>query len=313
MASDKKPETNMWSGPSHSIYNENIYIDKAAYRQDILGSITFARANNKGGILTADQFQKIESGLQAVMKECAGKVTRDELRMLEARLTIFLQVMAERAEREVDHVMLGHTRSPCGGRLREVEKCVNRSPLGYGALASNPFGIDRDMMAKELGFDGNLLWNSLGAVGDRDFVAETMQLGSMLMMHISRWVEDLIIYSTAEFGFEVRFDSVKTVSDSVQIATGVLATMEIRPDRMHAALDHFMLATDIADYLVRKGVPFCETHHISGRVVPLSEQTNTPMNELTFEQLKSIDARFERDITDCVLEQIKVLREMLND
>lgn len=77
-------------------------------------------------------------------------------------------------------------------RLREVIKRINRSPLGCGALAGNPFGIDRDMMAEELGFEG-ILWNSMGAVADRDFVSETLQWGSMLMQHISRWAEDLII------------------------------------------------------------------------------------------------------------------------
>lgn len=132
--------------------------------------------------------------------------------------------------------------------------------------------------------------------------------------------------------WEAMLDTVKTVSDSMQIATGVLATLAIKPEKMQAALDPFMLATDIADYLVRKGVPFCETHHISGRVVALSEQTDTPMNELTYDQLKSVDARFEKDIAEsfdyersvemrsakggtskeCVLEQIKVLRQILN-
>ncbi|KAI1754877.1 argininosuccinate lyase [Xylaria castorea] len=467
MASDKKPEANMlWGGrfsggldPLMVSYNESIYIDKAAYKQDILGSIAFARANQKGGILTADEFQKIESGLQAVMKEwdddsfkivpgvdedihtanerrlgeiigkeVAGKLhtgrsrneqvacdmrmwLRDELRKIDAHLVTFLQVTAERAEREVDHVMPGYTHLQRAQpvrwshlllshalafaadleRLREVVRRVNRSPLGCGALAGNPFGIDRDMMARELGFEG-LLWNSMGAVADRDFVAETLQWGALLMVHVSRWAEDLIIYSTGEFGFvrladaystgsslmpqkknpdslellrgksgrvlgqmtgfmttlkglpstynkdlqeswENMLDGVKTVSDSVRIATGVLATLEIRPDRMRAALDPFMLATDVADYLVRKGVPFRETHHVSGRVVALSEQTGTPMNELTYEQLRSIDARFEPDIAEyfdydrsvelrsarggtsksCVLEQIKVLREMLNN
>lgn len=71
-------------------------------------------------------------------------------------------------------------------RLREVVRRVNKSPLGCGALAGNPFGIDRDMVAEELGFEG-LLWNSMGGVADRDFVAEFLQWGSMLMQHISRW------------------------------------------------------------------------------------------------------------------------------
>ena len=180
-------------------------------------------------------------------------------------------------------------------RLTEV--MVNRSALGCGALAGNPFDIDRDMMAEELGFE-DLLWNSMGGVADRDFVTETLQWGSMLMQHISRWAEDLIIYFSGEFGFvrladaystgsslmpqkknpdafgagfmmtqkglpstynkdlqesvEPMLDHVKTVSDSIQIANGVLATLAVQPEKMKASLDPFMLATDLADYLVRK-------------------------------------------------------------
>ncbi|KAI1337572.1 L-Aspartase-like protein [Xylariaceae sp. FL0016] len=460
----EKKDNMLWGGrftggldPLMIAYNESIHFDKKLYKQDILGSIAFARANKKGGILTDDEFDKIEKGLRAVMKEweddkftivpgvdedihtanerrlgeiigkdVAGKLhtgrsrneqvacdmrmwLRDELRRIEEHLVVFLRVAADRAEREVEHVMPGYTHLQRAQpirwshwvmsyslafaadleRLREVIARVNKSPLGCGALAGNPFAIDRDMMAAELGFDG-LLWNSMGGVADRDFVAESLQWGSMLMQHVSRWAEDLIIYSTAEFGFvrladaystgsslmpqkknpdslellrgksgrifgqmtgfmttlkglpstynkdlqeswEVMLDSVKTVSDSIQIATGVLATLDIQPAKMKAALDPFMLATDIADYLVRKGVPFRETHHISGRVVALSEKTGTPMNELSYEQLKGVDARFEKDIheyfdyersvemrsakggtsKECVLEQIKVMREML--
>ncbi|KKY37963.1 putative argininosuccinate lyase [Diaporthe ampelina] len=170
-------------------------------------------------------------------------------------------------------------------RLREIRKWVNRSPLGCGALAGNPFGIEREMMAKELGFE-ELLWNSMGVVVDRDFVLETLQWGSFLMQHISRWAEDLIIYSSAE-----------TVGDSIQIAEGVLSLLATQP-KMHAALESFKLATDVAEYLVRKGVPFRETHHISGRCVALSEQTGTRMNELTNEKMKGVDARFEGDIAE---------------
>lgn len=96
-------------------------------------------------------------------------------------------------------------------RLREVIKRVNRSPYGCGALAGNPFNIDREAMAKELGFEG-LLWNSMGGVADRDFVLETLQWGSTLMVHISRWAEDLIIYSSAEFGFVRLADAYSTGS-----------------------------------------------------------------------------------------------------
>ncbi|RDW91476.1 argininosuccinate lyase-like protein [Coleophoma crateriformis] len=334
---------------------------------------------------------------------------REQLRQIESYLIDFLKVIAARAEQEVDYIFPGYTHLQRAQpvrwshwmlsygfqfasdleRLREVIARVNRSPLGCGALAGNPFGIDRAAMAKELGFE-SLLWNSMGAVADRDFVTETMQWGSMLMTHMSRWAEDLIIYSTSEFHFvrladaystgsslmpqkknpdslellrgksgrafgqmaglmmtvkgipstynkdlqesvEPMLDHVKTVGDSIQIACGVLSTLKTDPERMLAALDPFMLATDIADYLVRKGVPFRETHHISGKCVALSEQTGTPMDQLTYEQLKGIDSRFNEDVSaifdyeksvemrsaaggtskKSVEQQIKVLKEML--
>lgn len=129
---------------------------------------------------------------------------------------------------------------------------------------------------------------------------------------------------------EPLLDHVKTVGNSIQIAEGVLSTLATQP-KMRAALDPFMLATEVADYLLRKGVPFRETHHISGRCVALSEQTGTPMNELTYEKMKGVDARFEEDIAEsfdyeksvemraakgstskaCVLEQVKVLTGMI--
>ena len=274
-------------------------------------------------------------------------------------------------------------------RLHECQKRVNKSPLGCGALAGNILNIDRDMMAKELGYDG-ILWNSMNAVGDRDFVTEFLQWGSLFMQHISRLVEDLIIYSTTEFGFisiadcfctgsslmtnkrnpdsceslrgkagrafahmsgfmmtqkglsstrnkdlqeswEPMLDHVKTISDSIQIANGILTTLSIRPERMLAALDPFMLATDLAEKLTVLGVPFRETHHISGRCVAKSEELVIPMNELTLEQLKAIDSRFPGDIMgifryeksieaksakggtnrSSILEQIKILKAML--
>lgn len=438
-------------------YNASIFYDRAFYAQDILGSIAYARANQKTGILTASEFAEIERGLLAVRKEweegtfeikpdidedihtanerrlgeiigkaIAGKLhtgrsrndqvatdmrmwLRDELRTIETYLVDFLKVTVALAERDIEHVMPGYTHLQRAQpvrwshwllshglafaadlqRLRETIKRVNRSPLGCGALAGNPFGIDRAAMAAELGFD-DLIYNSMGGVADRDFVVETTQWGATLMMHMSRWAEDLIIYSTAEFAFvrladaystgsslmpqkknpdslellrgksgrafghmaglmmsvkgipstynkdlqesvEPMLDHVRTVSDSIQIATGVLSTLAIDAARMKAALTPDMLATDVADYLVRKGVPFRETHHISGQVVALAERTGTPMDKLSYEQLKGVDARFDPDIVDsfdyqksvemrsatggtskaAVLEQIEVVKKML--
>lgn len=246
------------------------------------------------------------------------------------------------------------------------------------------------MMAEELGFNG-ILWNSMAAVSSRDFVTEFLQWGSMFMGHVSNWSQDLILYSSSEFGFvtiadaystgsslmpqkknpdglellrgksgrcfghlagfmmtnkalpstynkdlqeswEPMLDHVKTISDSLQIANGVLSTLSIRSERMLAALDPTLLATDIADFLVRKGVPFRETHHVSGRVVAKSEELGVPIDQLSLEQLKAIDDRFTDDIMDIfnyeksvesrsakggtsrssILEQIKVLRALLS-
>ena len=301
---------------------------------------------------------------------------REQLRQLETFLVDFLKVIASRAEVEIDFVMPGYTHlqraqpvrwshwllshglnfSTDLQRLREVIQRVNRCPLGCGALSGNPFGVDRDAIAKELGFE-TLIYNSMSGVGDRDFVAETLQWGSFFMMHMSRLAEDVILYSSAEFDFvrladaystgsslmpqkknpdsmellrgkcgrafgqmaglmmtikgipttynkdlqesiEPMLDHVKTVGDSIQIATGVLSTLSVKPDSMLKALTPDMLATDLADYLVRKGVPFRETHHISGRVVALAEQEKTPMDQLTHDQLYAIDSRFAQDVTE---------------
>lgn len=196
------------------------------------------------------------------------------------------------------------------------------------------------MMAEELGFEG-ILWNSMGAAADRDFVSETLQWGSMptpppslvssaLPMPTppaapscprADSLELLRGKSGRAFGqmaglmmtqkglpstynkylqesLEPMMDHVKTVSDSIQIANGVLFTLTALPEKMKASLDPFMLATDVADYLVRKGVPFRETHHISGRCVAKSEETGIPVNELSYETLKAIDERFEEDIAN---------------
>ncbi|KAM0240189.1 hypothetical protein ACHAP5_007986 [Fusarium lateritium] len=97
---------------------------------------------------------------------------------------------------------------------------------------------------------------------------------------------------------EPMMDHIKTVSDSFQITNGVLSTLIVSPEKIQAALDPYILATDVVNYLVRKGVHFRETHHISGRCVANSEETDIPLNELSFEQMKGIDERFEEDVAD---------------
>lgn len=259
-------------------YNMSLPYDRVLWHQDIAGSLAFARANTKSGILSADEFAEIERGLaqiaeewrtnsfvakendedihtanerrlsEIVGKEIGGKLhtgrsrneqiatdmrlwLRDELRKLDNCLADLVRVSIARAESEIDYIMPGYTHLQKAQpvrwshwllshatafaselqRLREVTRRVNRCPLGTGALAGNPFQIDREMMAKELGFEG-LLYNSMNAVADRDFAMETMQWGSSFMLKISRWAEDLIVYSSLEFGFVRLSDAYSTGS-----------------------------------------------------------------------------------------------------
>jgi hypothetical protein len=156
---------------------------------------------------------------------------RAELVKLSASLRDLIEVLATRAEQDLDALMPGYTHLQCAQpilwshwvmshaaalrrdaqRLDEVAARVNVSPLGSGALAGNPFGADRDLLARELGFAG-VTPNSLDAVSDRDFVSEIMFWATMTMNHLSKWAEDLIIYSTKEFGFVTLADAYSTGS-----------------------------------------------------------------------------------------------------
>ncbi|OCF55581.1 argininosuccinate lyase [Kwoniella mangroviensis CBS 10435] len=300
----------------------------------------------------------------------------DESAQVEQYLKDLLNVMVSRAEKEVDaimpgythlqraqpvrwsHLLLSHAQSFLSDldRLRQLQPRISVLPLGSAALAGNPYSLDRELLRKELGFQ-SIGENSMHAVADRDFIVEWLQWASLLQIHMSRMAEDLIIYSSAEFGFvqlsdaystgssimpqkknpdslellrgksgrtfgqmagfmmslkgvpstynkdlqedkEPLFDAVDTVSAALRIAEGVIATLTINPTKMSQALTMDMLATDIADYLVRKGVPFRETHHISGRSVALAEQQKIQISDLTMEQWKELSEHFTDDVMD---------------
>lgn len=291
---------------------------------------------------------------------------------LKQLLKQLMSVCVSVAEKNIDHLMPGYTHlqpaqpirfshwvmshawawSRDLDRLNDLEKRVNVLPLGSGALAGNAFGIDREFLAKELGFT-SISANSLDAVCDRDFIAELLFWGSMTMLHISQWAEDLIIYSTKKFVVcadaystgsslmpqkknpdalellrgksgrvvgslnsvlmllkglpraynkdlqedkEPLFDAMKTLRGCLPIAAGVLATLKLNPEKMYAELVPEMLATDLAEYLVRKGVPFRDTHHVAGAAVKLAEDRKAPLNTLTVEDLKGLHPKFESDV-----------------
>ena len=299
----------------------------------------------------------------------------DEIDAIFALITDLLRVMVKRAESEVDYLMPGYTHlqraqpirwahwllshasyfSNDLDRLRMMRPRVSVLPLGAGPLAGNPFaGLDRDALAKELHFD-SVGPNSMHSVADRDFVVEMLMWASLFSVHVSKMAEDLIIYSSSEFGFvvlsdaystgssimpqkknpdslellrgksgrlyghlcgfmmslkgipstynkdlqedkEPLFDAVDTTKACLQILTGVLSTMTVHADKMRAALTPDMLATDLADYLVRKGIPFRETHHISGSAVKMAEDRHCELTDLTLDDLRTLHPAFDTDI-----------------
>ena len=299
----------------------------------------------------------------------------DEIDAIVALITDLLRVMVKRAESEVDYLMPGYTHlqraqpirwahwllshasyfSNDLDRLRVMRPRVSVLPLGAGPLAGNPFaGLDRDALAKELHFD-SVGPNSMHSVADRDFVVEMLMWASLFSVHVSKMAEDLIIYSSSEFGFvvlsdaystgssimpqkknpdslellrgksgrlyghlcgfmmslkgipstynkdlqedkEPLFDAVDTTKACLQILTGVLSTMTVHADKMRAALTPDMLATDLADYLVRKGIPFRETHHISGLAVKMAEDRHCELTDLTLDDLRTLHPAFDTDI-----------------
>lgn len=312
---------------------------------------------------------------------------RENLTQLLEFLASFIRSILKRAESEIDVLMPGYTHLQRAQpirwahwlssyatyftedykRLQQILDRANQSPLGAGALAGHPYGIDREFLAEGLGFNG-VIGNSLTAVSDRDFVVETLFWSSLFMNHISRFSEDLILYSSAEFGFvqladaystgsslmpqkknpdslellrgklgrvfgsmagfmmslksipstynkdmqedkEPLFDALTTVEHSILIATGVISTLAIRREKMEGALTMDMLATDLADYLVRKGVPFRETHHISGECVRAAEEHKlSGIDKLSYVQYQTIDSRFGKDVMDVFDFEVSVER-----
>ena len=299
---------------------------------------------------------------------------REELKTSEQALGTLIEVATERAESEIDLLMPGYTHlQPAqptrwshwllghawawqrdAQRLQDLLPRVNLLPLGNGALAGNPFPIDRDWLAQELAFAAPTP-NSLDGVSDRDFVAETLFWATMTMLHISRWAEDLIIYSSREFGFvtladaystgsslmpqkknpdsvellrgkagrvfgdmsgllmtlkglpstynkdlqedkEPLFDAMDTLAGALPIAAGALATLTVKRDTMAQALVPEMLATDLAEYLVRKGIPFRETHDLAGEAVALAESEGIALSDLTLTALRSLHPAFDEDV-----------------
>jgi len=242
-------------------------------------------------------------------------------------------------------------------RLSESLKRIDISPLGAGALAGTTFPIDREKAASYLGFSV-VYQNSMDAVSDRDFIVEFLSNSSLVMMHLSRFAEEIILWSSQEFQFielddafatgssimpqkknpdmaelirgktgrvygnlfgllttlkglpltynkdmqedkEGMFDTVQTLLGSLKIFEGMVRTMTIRTERLHQAVHQdFSNATELADYLATKGMPFREAHEVTGKLVFLCIQRGIYLLDLPFVDLKQASDLIDDDIYD---------------
>ncbi len=254
-------------------------------------------------------------------------------------------------------------------RFTQTRARANILPLGAGALAGVTYPIDRAAVAQELGFDG-VAENSLDAVSDRDFVVDVHAAGALAMVHLSRFAEEVILWSTAEFGFlrlddrystgssimpqkknpdiaeltrgksarvignlvqaltmlkgqplaynkdnqedkEALFDTIDTLLICLRVNTGMLPTMTFDRERMRtAAVANFALATDIADYLAKKGVPFRDAHEAVGTLVARCEREGRTFEDLTLEDYRLAHAAFDKDVLTIDLDAALAARDV---
>ena len=258
---------------------------------------------------------------------------------------------------------------------RDIERfnqCLERTdvmPLGSGALAGVPYPIDRYSVAKELGFS-KVSANSIDAVSDRDFVIEYQAAASITMMHLSRLAEEIVLWSTAEFGFieiddafatgssimpqkknpdvaelargkagrvyghlmailttmkglplsynrdlqedkEGLFDTVDTVLSTLEVFAAMAASLRIKGERTRSvAEENYTLATDLADYLVKKSIPFRQSHGIVGKLVRYAIENKKTLPELDIKEYKTFSPKFEEDVKSITVESSLASRDV---
>ena len=321
---------------------------------DVAGKLHTGRSRN----------DQVATDLALFLRD-AGLATQRGLHTLRA-------VLIERAREHVDTILPGYTHlqraQPVrlahhwlahvevlgrdAGRFADARARIDRSPLGAGALAGSTLPLDREQTAAELGFDGPTR-NSMDTVASRDAALEYLAAAAIAMVHLSRLAEELVIWSTAEFGFveladafstgsslmpqkknpdvpelvrgksgraignlvtlltvlkglplsynrdlqedkEPLFDSVATLRDSLEVMAGTIATLDVRRERMaKAASDPMLLATDLAELLVRKGVPFRDAHEVVGKIVGHCTRSQADLRSLTRAELRSFHPAFD--------------------
>ncbi|GAB1266788.1 argininosuccinate lyase [Aurantivibrio infirmus] len=300
---------------------------------------------------------------------------RDEIDNIAKEITRLQQGLAELAKQEADTVMPGFTHLQSAqpvsfghhllawyemlerdfDRLMDCRKRVNQSPLGAAALAGTSYPIDRELTASLLGFE-NPTRNSLDSVSDRDFAIEFCSFAAMLMTHLSRASEEIVLWSSAQFNFvnlpdrfctgssimpqkknpdvpelvrgktgrvnghlvslltlmksqplaynkdnqedkEPLFDCIDTVSDCLRAFADMVPAIEAKRDNMRtAAISGFSTATDLADYLVRKGIAFRDAHEIVGKAVNYGVSTGKDLSEMSLQELRNFSEQIDDDV-----------------
>ena len=302
-----------------------------------------------------------------------------ETKVLKARILGLLSAISDKAKANIDTVMAGYTHLQRAqpvtfahyilayaqmlmrdyGRICDCERRMNVMPLGSGALASTTYPINRERVAELLGFPA-VTENSIDGVSDRDFVIELASALSMLMMHMSRFSEEIILWCSSEFGFvelddaystgssimpqkknpdvaelvrgktgriygnlmtlltmmkslplaynkdmqedkEAIFDAIDNTLISLEVFTSMFATMTVRADRLRAAAAKgFINATDCADYLVKKGMPFRDAYKVSGKLVAYCTENDKTLEELSLDEYRALCDIFEDDVYEAI-------------
>jgi argininosuccinate lyase len=401
-------------------FSDSIGFDQRMYAADIRGSIAYASALTRAGLITLEEQDQLVAGLERVRAEfdagtfqvqegdedihtaverrlgelvgpVAGKLHTgrsrndqvatdmrlyllDEMASLDKGLAELQEAIVGKAGAYLDVIMPGYTHLQQAQpllfshwlmsyfwkfqrdrrRLADVARHTSVLPLGSGALAGHPLGVDRRSLAIELGFAG-VAENSVDAVGDRDFVVEFLGWAALVQVHLSCLAEEIIVWASREFGFlevddaystgsslmpqkknpdplelmrgksgrmvghlvgllttlkglpsaynkdlqedkEGLFDAIDTLKIELPIAAGVVRTLKVNADRMAAGLSEGLLATDVADYLVRKGVPFRQSHHLVGQAVRRAEELGVSLKELPLAEYQDIHLAFDEDV-----------------
>ena len=361
-------------------FNASIQFDQKMYKQDIAGSRAHAAMLAKQGIISEADRDAIDAGLAQILEDIEnGKIEftieNEDIHMnIESILTERIGEPGKRlhtARSRNDQVAVDFRLwtkeaaiSLLGDLKRLLESIYNVAeanknyimPLGAGALAGTTYNTDRRFLAEKLGFEGGICENGMDAVSDRDFALEFLSDASICMMHLSRFCEEFILWSSTEFGFiEIDdaystgssimpqkknpdmaelirgktgrvygdmitlftimkglplaynkdmqedkppvFDASETLSACINIFADMLDTVTVKTDRMEeAAKSGYMNATDAADYLVSKGVPFRECHAIIGEIVLYCIEHGKAIEDLTLEQLQDFSPEFGPDI-----------------